>query len=81
MSSTPRVTTALVRSSAHCRRHHLKNLKFIIIFSIAMMNEAAATKTVTLNIRNQTTVTVTRLAMKASLYEVMEQAEKEGNLS
>ena len=46
-----------------------------------MMNEAAATKTVTLNIRNQTTVTVTRLAMKASLYEVMEQAEKEGNLS
>ena len=52
----------------------------LIRYPFSFLNFAAITKTVTLNIRDQTIVTVTELALNASLYEVMEQAANERKL-
>ena len=58
--------------------HHCQLI--LLKYPFSFLNIAAITKTVTLNIRNQTIVTVTELALNASLYEVMEQAANERKL-
>ena len=50
-------------------------------YSCLYLNLAAPTKTVTLNIQNKKTITVTGLPMDTSLYDVMQQAENEGKLT
>ena len=58
--------------------HHCQLI--LLRYPISFLNLAAITKTVTLNIRNQTFVTVTELALNASLYEVMQHAANERKL-
>ena len=59
--------------------HEYRSIMFR--YSCPHLNLTEPTKTVTLNIQNKKTITVTGLPMDTSLYDVMQQAENEGKLT